>query len=67
MLFDSLSAIIRWYKGRTAYDAHKTNPDFAWQTRFHEHIIRSQDDFTRISNYIIDNPLNWSKDDFNTS
>src|SRR5690606_17956455 len=41
MLHDNLSKIIRWYKGRTTFESHKNHPDFAWQSRFHDHIIRN--------------------------
>jgi REP element-mobilizing transposase RayT len=37
---------------------------FDWQTRFHDHIIRSHEEFIRISNYIRNNPANWKKDKF---
>ena len=38
MLHNNLSKIIRWYKGRTTFESWKTNPDFTWQSRFHDHI-----------------------------
>ena len=28
MLSDNISQIIRWYKGRVAFESHKINPDF---------------------------------------
>lgn len=37
---------------------------FAWQTRFHDHIIRDPESFHRIQQYIINNPLNWKGDKF---
>ncbi len=33
-----------------------------WQLRYWDHIIRNQNDHTRISNYIINNPANWDGD-----
>ena len=63
MLNDNLSRIIRWYKGRVSFESHKIHADFAWQSRFYEHIIRNEKSFYRISNYIINNPLHWQKDD----
>lgn len=62
MLNDNLSRIIRWYKGRVSFESHKIHADFAWQPRFYEHIIRNEKSFYRISNYIINNPLHWQKD-----
>lgn len=35
------------------------HPDFAWQTRFHDRIIRNDAALERIRRYIIDNPTNW--------
>ncbi len=42
-----------------------SNTDFAWQDRFHDHIIRDAESYERIEKYIRDNPLNWSSDMFN--
>jgi putative transposase len=64
MLHDNLSKIIRWYKGRTAFESRKINIDFAWQSRFHDHIIRNEESFQTISEYITNNPSNWCKDQF---
>jgi len=33
-----------------------------WQKSFHDHIIRSEDDYNRIWKYIDDNPTLWSED-----
>jgi len=38
--------------------------EFGWQTRFHDHIIRDEEAFDMISNYIINNPLRWEEDKF---
>lgn len=65
MLHDNLSRILRWYKGRVSFEAHKINPQFAWQSRFHDHIIRNEKSFARIQQYIINNPAKWGKDKFN--
>ena len=39
--------------------------NFAWQPRFHDHIIRDGAAFERIQNYIANNPSNWKEDKFN--
>ncbi|WP_157098356.1 DUF6979 family protein [Chlorobaculum limnaeum] len=36
-----------------------------WQLRFHDHIIRNDDELDSIRRYIIDNPINWLKDQNN--
>jgi len=33
-----------------------------WQLRFHDHIIRNDDELNRIRKYIEDNPKNWEND-----
>lgn len=60
----NLSSIIRGYKSAVTTYARKNNIKFDWQTRFHDHIIRSMDDYYRISNYIINNPVKWQEDKF---
>ena len=64
MLHDNLSKIVRWYKGRTTFECRKIHADFAWQSRFHDHIIRNGQSFHRISAYIVNNPLKWEEDKF---
>jgi len=36
--------------------------EFAWQSRFYDHIVRDEKDLNRIRKYIIENPCNWEKD-----
>ena len=60
----NLASIIRGFKSSVTTAAKKLNIDFAWQERFHDHIIRSQDELIRISNYIMNNPNSWKDDKF---
>ncbi len=62
MLNENISRVIRWYKGRCAFEMRKTVIGFGWQTRFHDHIIRNEMEYMRISHYIETNPANWGKD-----
>ena len=64
MLGNSISKIVRWYKGRSSFECRKINPNFAWQSRFHDHIIRNSKSFDNIQNYIEQNPLKWKEDAF---
>jgi putative transposase len=64
MFHDNISRTIRWYKGRCSFEMRKIHADFAWQSRFHDHIIRDAQSFETIQNYIANNPLNWEKDKF---
>ena len=62
MLHDNLSRIIRWYKGRTTFESRKCNPEFSWQSRFYDHIVRNEIAFNNIRRYINNNPKMWKGD-----
>ncbi len=63
----NLASIIRGYKiGFTKY-AKTKKIVFAWQPRFHDHIIRNEQSHRTISEYIINNPLRWQGDKFYVS
>ena len=64
MFHQNISRIIRWYKGRCSFEFRKIHADFAWQSRFHDHIIRDAQTFETIQNYIAHNPANWNNDKF---
>jgi putative transposase len=53
----NLVSILRGYKSAVTIFARKNNFRFDWHERFHDHIIRSMDEYYRISNYIINNRL----------
>ncbi len=61
---NSVSSIIGSYKSAITKHAHRLGFEFAWQTRFYDHIIRDEASFQRITNYIINNPANWKEDKF---
>ncbi|MGC8803495.1 MAG: transposase [Bacteroidales bacterium] len=60
----NLASIVRGFKSSVTVAARKINPAFAWQSRFHDHIIRNHESFQRITQYILNNPTNWQKDNF---
>jgi REP element-mobilizing transposase RayT len=60
----SVSTIIRSYKSAVTKHAHRLGFDFAWQTRFYDHIIRNDVSFRKISDYIMNNPVKWNMDKF---
>jgi hypothetical protein len=64
----SVSRMIQQYKTVCTKHIRSACPDidFTWQTRFYDHIIRNQQAFQNISNYIINNPKNWVDDKFHT-
>lgn len=57
-----LGVIINQYKRICTIRSRKINPDFSWQSRFHDHIIRNNKSHQNIANYINNNPLNWKVD-----
>ena len=60
----SISVIIQQYKSSVTRFVNKiNNSEFKWQSRFYEHIIRNDQSFEMISEYIINNPENWQNDD----
>ena len=61
-----LSVVIRQFKQSITRYAHENNIEFAWQPRFHDHIIRNNDELNGISNYIENNVANWKQDEFYT-
>ena len=62
----NLASVMRGYKSAVTTFARKNNIKFDWQARYHDHIIRSMDEYHRISKYIINNPGMWKQDKFFT-
>ncbi|WP_075590040.1 transposase [Labilibacter marinus] len=60
----SLSTIVRSYKSQVTKMSRPINPNFAWQSRFWDHIIRNDASYQRIKQYIINNPKKWGEDKF---
>ena len=58
----SVSTIINQYKSSVKrwcnQNGHET---FQWQSRFHDYVIRSDDEYRRISRYIENNIAQWNK------
>ena len=50
-----LSVTIGGLKRAITRFAHQNHLPFAWQTRFHDRIIRNTDELNRITNYIVHN------------
>jgi putative transposase len=60
----NLASIVRGFKIGVTKMAKQIRPDFKWQPRYHDHIIRDDAEYQRISYYIKTNPSNWNKDKF---
>lgn len=61
---NTISSIVGSYKSIVTKMSRQINPNFAWQSRFHDHIIRNSKSFDTIQNYIEQNPLKWDDDRF---
>jgi REP element-mobilizing transposase RayT len=61
----SLSIIINQYKGAVKRWCNQNDfKYFRWQRNYYEHIVRSNEELVRISEYIKNNPQNWSEDEY---
>jgi REP element-mobilizing transposase RayT len=60
-----LGSYIASLKSAVTRYAHMNNIPFAWQPRYHDHIIRGIDDLNNIGDYIENNVAHWSYDRFN--
>ena len=63
----SISTTIRFFKRQTTIRAKKINPQFVWQTRFHDHIIRDEKSLENIRNYVQQNLAAWRRNRNNNS
>jgi len=62
---ESLGTIIGAYKSavtRTINEVMGLTAPIVWQKRYHDHIIRNEQDLNRIRAYIADNPARWMDD-----
>ena len=61
----SLSQIMGAYKTTSSKLIHEADYEaFAWHRSFHDHIIRDENSYLNIVNYIENNPSSWNKDKF---
>lgn len=59
----SISVIINQYKSSVKRWCNKNgHENYKWQSRFHDHIIRNEQSYQTIANYIVNNPLKWMED-----
>ena len=60
----SVLTIIGHVKGAVTKWCRKNKTYFAWQPRFHDHVIRNQQEYWATKKYIINNPCNWKENKF---
>jgi len=64
----TLGQIIAYFKYQTVKSinqTHKTPGNRIWQRNYYEHVIRNEADLNEIRQYILDNPVQWDKDENN--
>jgi REP element-mobilizing transposase RayT len=59
----NLASVIRGFKSAVKKFATMNNIPFAWQTRFHDRVIRNYSEYNRIVHYINTNIENWHHDE----
>ena len=65
MIPRSIGSIVKGFKIGVTIRAKQFLPDIKiWQRNYHEHIIRNEQSYLTISEYIINNPKNWKDDKF---
>ena len=60
----NLASVVRGIKSAVTKYANEHDIPFAWQSRYHDHIIRNQIEMNHIANYIQNNPMKWELDRF---
>lgn len=58
---------VRGYKIGVTKFARQNDLPFAWQDRYHDHVIRDEGEYHRILQYICENPQRWTDDAFYAS
>lgn len=61
---NTVSSIIGSYKSAVLKHTNRLGIEFAWQSLFHDHIIRDDLEYQRINDYIESNPETWKDDRF---
>jgi len=67
---DSIPTIVRLFKSsvttriKKLYGHVATCPNKIWQRNYHEHVIRNENDYFAITQYILDNPMKWEMDEY---
>ena len=60
-----LTTVVGSYKSYVTKKIHEMDPKIkVWQSSFHDHVIRNQQSYEKIWNYIEYNPMKWEEDCF---
>ncbi|WP_345049640.1 hypothetical protein [Hymenobacter glaciei] len=58
----NLASVLRGFKSGVTTFARIQGLAFGWQARYHDRIVRSDEELERIRNYILTNPSRWEKE-----
>ena len=58
----NLASVIRGYKSSVKAYATINNIEFAWQSKYHDRVIRDDEEYWNVKNYINKNPEQWLSD-----
>jgi REP element-mobilizing transposase RayT len=61
---NNLASVIRGFKSAVKKYAVMNEIVFEWQSRFYDHIVQSDESFSRIRQYIESNPAKWAGDEY---
>lgn len=56
---NSIGTIVNQFKSKCTKRIRKHHPNFKWQSRYYDRIIRSQRELDNVRKYIIENPMRW--------
>ena len=57
----NLASVVRGFKIGVSKKSRQLHPDFSWQARYHDRIIRNWLEHLKIARYIENNPRNWDE------
>ncbi|MCH7781978.1 transposase [candidate division KSB1 bacterium] len=63
----SISEIVRQFKTFSSRHINKSRNapgNSVWQRNYHEHVVRNDNSYLKISGYIINNPAHWRRDKY---
>lgn len=60
----NLASVVRGLKIGVTISARREHLTFAWQPRYHDHIIRNPKELDILRDYVANNPARWTKDTF---
>lgn len=61
---DNLAAVVRGFKAGVTALARKQNLAFEWQPRFHDRVVRNDQETLKIQRYLAENPARWKHEQF---